>query len=337
MASTWSRILEELKEEQKHETPGGRAAWSKVLYRKITRLVEITKRPLVIYGTACTHPKKLTGRQISIDASDKIGFHEVLERVDGPNLDIIIHSPGGAPEAAETIVEEVRRKYSSVRFIVPAYAKSAATMMVMSADQIILDEDAELGPIDPQMILPTGVAPAEAIKEQFEKASKDLQQDPKKITVWMPILQPMGPSLLVQCDHAIALSKQLVEEWLTKYMFKGESTGPVRAKAVADYLSKHANFDSHARRVKLEQLEDPRLGFGLNLLNLRSDPALLERIWEIYCVMDVMFANSPVYKLFYNSMDDAMVRMEGVAELLLQQPGGKQLGSKPSALPLPKI
>jgi hypothetical protein len=274
----------------------------------------------VIYGTACTHTKKLTGRQISIDVSDKLGFHEVTERVDGPNLDVIIHSPGGSPEAAETIVEELRRKYAHIRYIVPAYAKSAATMMVMSADEILLDAGAELGPIDPQMILPTGVAPAEAVKEQFEKATKDLKGDPTKITVWMPILQPMGPSLLVQCDNAIKLSHQLVEEWLTRYMFKGEADGTTRARAVAEYLGKHSNFNSHARRVKLEQLQDPQYDFRLKLTNRRDDAKLYPLIWEVYCVMDIMFANTPVYKLFYNSMDDAMVRTEGtvILEQLIQ-------------------
>lgn len=228
----------------------------------------------------------------------------------------------------ETIVEEIRRKYAHVRFIVPAYAKSAATMMAMSADEIILDEDAELGPIDPQMILPTGIAPAEAVKEQFEKASKDLKADPAKITVWMPILQPMGPSLLVQCDNAIKLSRQLVEEWLTKYMFKGDADGPARAAAVAEYLGKHSNFSSHARRVKLEQLEDPGRRFGLRLTNLRNDAVLYKLVWEVYCVMDIMFANTPVYKMFYNSLDDAIVRTEST--VLVEQ---KQAPGAPGTLP----
>lgn len=230
----------------------------------------------------------------------------MLERLEGPNLDILIHSPGGFAEAAETIVEEIRRKFGHVRFIVPAYAKSAATMMVMAGDEIQLDEDAELGPIDPQMLTPNGVAPAEAIKEQFLKASQEILADPRKLSTWIPILQPMGPALLVQCDNAIDLSKRLVAEWLTRYMFRGVADGEARASRVANYLGSHANFKSHARRVKLEHLKSDE--FGLNIRNLRDQPELYSRVWEVYCMMDIIFVNTPVYKLFYNSMDDAMVR-----------------------------
>ena len=171
----------------------------------------------------------------------------MIEKLDGPDVDLMLHSPGGFPEAAESIVDDIRRKFNHVRVIVPAYAKSAATMMAMAANEILLDQDAELGPIDPQMLTPNGVAPAEAIKEQFLKAQKAVQSDPSKIAIWMPILQPMGPSLLVQCDNAISLSKDLVREWLAKYMFAGVKTGKKKASMVVNYLGNHKKFKSHAR------------------------------------------------------------------------------------------
>lgn len=316
MASTWSRILDELKAEQEH--PGPRAPWARVLTRKIQRIVGLTNRPLLIYASACTTSgKHYSPAHLQIDASDKIGFTDVLERLEGPNLDIIIHSPGGFAEAAETIVEEIRRKFSHVRFIVPAYAKSAATMMVMASDEILLDEDAELGPIDPQMLTPNGVAPAEAIKEQFLKASEEILADAKKLSIWIPILQPMGPALLVQCDNAIDLSKHLVKEWLTRYMFRGTSDGAAKAARLAEYLGSHAIWKSHGRRIKLEHLTDR--DFGLNIRNLREEPNnLYASVWEAYCTMDLMFANTATYKFFYNSLDDAMVRQ--VPQPVLQVP-----------------
>ena len=221
MSSTWSKISNEWNDEQakeKQKKPGEPAAWATLLKRKITGLVELTGRPLFIYGSACTvSGKRRSPAHLQIDASDKIGFHDILESLTGPNIDILIHSPGGSPEATETLVEEIRRKFDSVRFLVPAYAKSAATMMVMAGDEILIDQDAELGPIDPQMVTGSGVFPAEAVKEQFIKASEEIMGDPKRLSIWLPILQPMGPSLLIQCDNAIALSKELVTEWLSKY------------------------------------------------------------------------------------------------------------------------
>lgn len=305
MASTWSKVLAEIQAEVK--TPGQKAYWSRVLSRKITSLLELTHRPLFIYATACTSSgKAYSPAHLQIDSSDKIGFHDMLESLEGPNLDIILHSPGGFPEATETIVEEIRRKFNHVRFIIPAYAKSAATMMVMAGDEILLDEDAELGPIDPQMLTASGVVPAEAIKEQFKKASDEIQADPKKLSIWVPILQPMGPALLIQCDDAIELSKHLVTTWLARYMFKGLEGGAERAAKVANYLGTHANFKSHGRRVKMENLE--RENLGLSIQNLRAEPGLYSRVWEIYCTLDIIFSNTAIYKLFYNSNGDVMVR-----------------------------
>jgi Serine dehydrogenase proteinase len=305
LASTWAKVLEEVTAEQK--IPGPKAPWARVLARKIKAVVDHTKRPLVIYGSGCTTSgKQYSPQHLQIDPSDKIGFHDVLEGLAGPNVDIVLHSPGGFAEAAEAIVEAIRQKFSHVRFIVPSYAKSAATMMAMAGDEILLEDDAELGPIDPQMLTQNGVVAAEAIKEQFQKASADILQDQKKLSIWIPILQPMGPALLVQCDNAIDLSKRLVREWLTKYMFKGQAEGATKADKVATYLSTHANFKSHARPVKLEHLAAANL--ELNIKRLRDDTILHTAVWELYCTMDIVFANLPIYKLFYNSIDDAIVR-----------------------------
>jgi hypothetical protein len=245
----------------------------------------------------------------------------MLEALSGPKLDVLIHSPGGYAEATETIVEEIRRKFGYVRFIVPSYAKSAAAMMVMAGDEILMDEEAELGPIDPQMLTANGVVPAEAIKEQFRKASEEILGDSKKVQVWFPILQALGPGILVQCDNAIQLSQELVTDWLTKYMFRADKDGAAKAKKAANFLSAHSEFKSHGRRIKLEHLNP----FGLNLKNLRSATDLYRAVWELHCAIDIVFSNTPIYKLFYNSADVAMFRSaSGGApgiQFLIGQPG----------------
>lgn len=306
MSTIWSDILEEYQKEQaiKHR----RAAWARVLFRKVELLTQKTHRPLLIYATACTASgRTLPGNQTAIGPDDKIGFHDMIDKLQPPKLDVLIHSPGGLVESAETIIEEIRRKFDDVRFIVPSYAKSAATIMAMAADEILIDEDAELGPIDPQMPTANGYVAAEAIKEQFDKASKEILEDPAKLSIWIPILQPMGPALLVQCDNALNLSKRLVTEWLTRYMFRGQADAATRAAAVAAYLGTHANFSSHGRRVKFEHLNNQ--AFDLKITNLRSDAELYRKVWGVYCALDVMFANTGVYKVFYNSDGDAMIRM----------------------------
>ena len=55
---------------------------------------------------------------------------EVSQGLEGDGLDLILHSPGGSPEAAEAIVSYLRSRFSHIRVIVPQLAMSAATMIV---------------------------------------------------------------------------------------------------------------------------------------------------------------------------------------------------------------
>jgi hypothetical protein len=342
--SVWDSVLSEfgqlaLQEQQQRATAQGRpvkAAWAVLVEAKIKKVFEKTGVPLIVYASACTAPAgKAPPQLLQIDASDKIAFHSMLEAVEGPKLDVLVHSPGGFPDATETIVEEIRRKFGYVRFIVPSYAKSAATMMVMSGDEILIDEDGELGPTDPQMLIGGGVTPAEAIKEQFQKAHAEIQDDPKKVQVWFPILQALGPGTLVLCDNAIQQSKALVTEWLTKYMFRAVPDRVDKAKLVAEYLGTRQNFGSHGRRVKLEHLRP----LELNVKNLREDADLYRRVWELYCALDIVLANTLIYKVFYNSAGVGMLRQQavqpnmGIQLLMQQQPG--QPGIPPIPGPAP--
>jgi Serine dehydrogenase proteinase len=117
----------------------------------------------------------------------------------------------------------LRSRFLDIRFIVPSFAKSAATMLVMSGDEILMDVTAEVGPTDPQMPTPQGgYAPAGAILDQFEQAKRELEANPAAIAAWPPILQYFGTGLLQQCQNQIALSQTLVSQWLRDYMFRAE-------------------------------------------------------------------------------------------------------------------
>lgn len=322
--SSWNEAFlefqKEIQKEQQHGPKvGDKAAWAKFFYPRIKAVADDTGRPFVVYATACTSSgKQIPAGGLQIDISDKLGFHEVTHRLRGTSLDLLIHSPGGSPEAAESIVEAIRSRFTNLRIFVPSYAKSAATMMAMSADEIVLARDAELGPIDPQMITANGYSPAEAIKEQFLKAGQEIGLEPKKLSVWIPILQQMGPSLLVQCDNAITLSKTLVQQWLTRFMFAGDANVQTKAKAVADYLGQHSNFKSHGRCIRRSDLVAQNL--GLKLTELEGDKDLYDKVWAVYCGLDVVFGATGIYKMFYNSDDQAMIRAQAVQQVLASRP-----------------
>ncbi|MEW6503727.1 MAG: ATP-dependent Clp protease proteolytic subunit [Chloroflexota bacterium] len=66
-------------------------------------------------------------------------------------IDIILHTPGGLVLAAEQIANALVRHEGKVTVIVPHYAMSGGTMIALAADEILMDENAVLGPVDPQI------------------------------------------------------------------------------------------------------------------------------------------------------------------------------------------
>ena len=87
---------------------------------------------------------------------DLQGFMAAQHELKGPDLDLIVHSPGGSSEAAEQIVRYLRSRYSYIRVIVPLQAMSAGTMIACAADEIVMGRESALGPVDPQFQLPGG-------------------------------------------------------------------------------------------------------------------------------------------------------------------------------------
>lgn len=124
-----------------------------------------------------------------ITLEDMQGFMEVCRDVPGPSLDIVLHSPGGIPEATASIVRYLREKYSDIRVFVPLAAMSAATMLALAANRIVMGKHSQLGPIDPQLQAGTWAAPARGILEQFERAKQECKTDPAALAAWAPILQ----------------------------------------------------------------------------------------------------------------------------------------------------
>ncbi len=69
----------------------------------------------------------------------------------GEKIEILLHSGGGHPEIAFTVMKFFRRRFKEVNAIVPLLAKSSAALMCLGADNIYMGELADLGPIDIQI------------------------------------------------------------------------------------------------------------------------------------------------------------------------------------------
>lgn len=66
-------------------------------------------------------------------------------------IDLILHTPGGLVLATEQIAAALQKHRSRVTVFIPHYAMSGGTMIALAADEIVMDENAVLGPVDPQI------------------------------------------------------------------------------------------------------------------------------------------------------------------------------------------
>jgi ClpP class serine protease len=97
-------------------------------------------------------------RYISIEDSEQI-LRAIRFTPDDMPIDIVLHTPGGLVLAAEQIALAIKKHPGKVTIFVPHYAMSGGTMLALAADEIIMDENAVLGPVDPQI----GSYPASSI------------------------------------------------------------------------------------------------------------------------------------------------------------------------------
>ena len=66
-------------------------------------------------------------------------------------IDLLLHTPGGLVLASEQIAFALKRREGKVTVFVPHYAMSGGTLIALAADEIVMDQNAVLGPVDPQL------------------------------------------------------------------------------------------------------------------------------------------------------------------------------------------
>lgn len=333
---TWGEILREIGERAKGSPSV--SPFDAVRRKYLESLRDHTKRNVILYAT------KWTGGDgkgdTSIVPEDVQGFMEVVHGLKGDEgLDLVLHSPGGSPEATEAIVSYLRSKFTDIRVIVPHAAMSAATMLATSANKIVLGKHSFLGPIDPQFVmgseLGTRVFAAHAILEQFELAKRECQQSPQLLASWLPLIRQYGPALLIQCRLALQLSESLVKKWLETYMFAGQPKAADDAARIAKHLADHGHFMSHSRFISKADAK----ALGLIVEDLESDQVFQDRVLSIFHATTHTMEGTQAVKIIENHMGKAFIKRRFDANIVFQQPPiavpQRQLPPSPSGPVIP--
>ncbi len=196
----------------------------------IRRVEEVTNRRLVVYFSVLP---------IITDGIDILGFGDLLNDIRGDSVDLLLQSPGGDIDVAEKIVYLCRARSGSFRVIVPDSAKSAATLIALASDEIVMCDTSELGPIDAQIEIetPQGVVrrPAQSFLDGLEAIKAEAESNGALSPAHYPLLANLDPALLDFCRKSIMRAEQFAKKWLLKYQLQGDEEKATRvAKELAD-------------------------------------------------------------------------------------------------------
>ena len=322
----WSDILAEL---QATVAPGKAPAFDAVRRKYLVELHRHSGRNVILYASGWLQKGDAEPVSVSINDEDMQAFMEVSHGLENDGLDLILHSPGGSPEAAEAIVSYLRSRFANIRVVVPQLAMSAATMIACAANAVVLGKHSSMGPTDPQILTPTSLGmravPAQAVLDQFDRAQVECV-DPAKLSAWLPMLSQYGPDLLVQCESAIAMSRELVKRWLETYMFAGLDDRADRAQEASDWLGSHDNFKSHARHIPRDEMENRQL----EVVRLEADQVFQDLVLSVFHATTHTFAGTAAVKIVENHVGRAFIKQH-----VTQQLPPVQVGLLPEAVNRP--
>lgn len=108
------------------------------------------------------------GKHINIEDSEQV-LRAIRLTPDDMPIDLVLHTPGGLVLASEQIARALENHQATVTVFVPHYAMSGGTMIALAADEILMDENAVMGPVDPQL----GEYPAASIIKVVQAKSRD--------------------------------------------------------------------------------------------------------------------------------------------------------------------
>ena len=278
---------------------GDQSPLDTVRRRHLKNLYEYRKRNQICYYSGWLQKPNVKG--VEIDDNDKNALMMAIHKMDrSKGLDLILHTPGGQVAATESIVNYLRKMFSTdIEVFVPQIAMSAGTMIACASRLIHMGKQSNLGPIDPQF----GGIPASEVLEEFNRAAKEIKTDPSKIPLWQVIISKYHPTFIGECEHSIKWSQAIVKDWLQSGMFSGSKNAKVTARNIVRHLSDHSKHRSHSRHIHIEDCKK----IGLKISDLESNQDLQELVLTVHHAFIHTLTSSLAYKIVENHNGEAMI------------------------------
>lgn len=253
---------------------------------------------------------------------DVLPFHRILADIGHQeHISVIVQSRGGFPDDAYKLANVIHEFGDQVTFVIPSFANSAATLLCLSGNRILMGPIAELGPtnpvmdVDERLIIPTVLEPggtsvdrkewdelpkrqmaAHALRDFLRAAgvlTSDGDYDHEKLSVYMT-KGILNPFLLGDFERSGKISVQYAENLLRMYMFQGEADADTKASETARILCEGYYDHSYpiGRKEAREQL-------GLRVEDMPND--LWAKTSELVLAYDRMMLSQRIARVLESS------------------------------------
>ena len=268
---------------ERSATPGTRTplfqANSAARYQRqeiIKQIQDITERRLICY---------VSGSTCMIDENDTMPFVDLLHNVTpGEEMELLLHTSGGSIDDAEKLIRMVRSKVGQAEFhiVVPEFAKSAGTLMVLGADCVVMSDMSELGPIDPQMRFADSNGlirwqPVQNYLDAYDEHYYTVDQNPDNVAAQI-MLRKLDPATVKLCQAVRERAKQCAEDLLKRGMFRKGGSWTLTVSELLDTK----RWLSHSQMISWEDAQHPNIGLVVEYLEQQSD--LWQQYWRLYCL-----------------------------------------------------
>lgn len=222
----------------------------------------------------------VSGKLASIDRDDTAGFVEILHNIQpGENVDLLLHTGGGDVDAAEKLMAMVQATVAGGQFrvIIPDFAKSAGTLILLGADALLMSDSSELGTIDPQIYTDDGRGnliyhSVLSYLDAFKSHAAKLQDNPDDPVARL-MLNKLDPTTLRHYEAIRDRARSFAEAQLKR---KGRNFS-----AIASALMDIGRWQSHGQMITWQDAKE--LGLPIEYLSPHSKQ--WQAYWHLYCLL----------------------------------------------------
>lgn len=171
-----------------------------------------------------------------------------------------------------------------------------------------MSDGSELGPIDPQLIIPNpqgqpvrrAAASFVEHRDELLVRVKEAMQKQEPPHAYLQMIQQVDGPFVKECERAINLSKEMARKWLKQHMMAGSNDATVQIALDAFSDPKHTL--SHARMIDYQQAK----AAGIKVEYVPKD----NELWEMF--LELLFRSTQ-----FLSMDASRIKLYETANVSL--------------------